>query len=221
MSTIPKIISIDGNIGSGKTTLLHQLKDHYKNNKQVVFLNEPVNDWVKIVDKDGKTMLEKFYSNQEKYSFAFQMMAYISRLSIIKNAVENSEPGTIFITERCLYTDKYIFAKMLHDQGKIEDVCYKIYLQWFDEFIVNFPIDSIIWVNTNYEICYQRINKRLRSGEESIPIEYLIDCDSYHKSYIAKMNIPTLILDGDQDIFDNPEILSEWMNKIDFILFGK
>ena len=34
----------------------------------------------------------------------------------------------IIITERSLYTDKHVFAKMLHDQGKIEDVCYQIYL---------------------------------------------------------------------------------------------
>ena len=73
------IISIEGNIGSGKTTLLQNLKNKYKNNPQVIFLKEPVDEWNNIKDSNGTTILEKFYLDQEKYSFAFQMMAYISR----------------------------------------------------------------------------------------------------------------------------------------------
>jgi deoxyadenosine/deoxycytidine kinase len=211
----PKIISIEGNIGSGKTTLLHKLKEHYKNNTQVVFLREPVNEWLQIVDSDGKTMLEKFYADQVKYSFAFQMMAYISRLSIIKKAIESNGPDTVFITERCLYTDKHIFAKMLHDQSKIEDVCYQIYLNWFEEFASEYPINSIVWVNTEPEICHERIHKRSRAGEEIIPLDYLIDCNFYHHSYIHDMGVKTIGLDGNQDIFEDPTVIEDWIKKID------
>ncbi len=214
----PRIISIEGNIGSGKTTLLAKLKEHYKSNPKIVFLREPVNEWAKITDSDGKTMLEKFYSDQEKYSFAFQMMAYISRLSIIRLAVESNPPGTVFITERCLYTDKHIFAKMLYDHGKIEDVCYKIYLNWFDEFASAYPIESIIWVNAEPEICHKRIHKRARPGEDIIGIDYLIDCNFYHHSYINDVGIHTIGLDGNKDIFSDPNILDEWIKKIDNII---
>jgi deoxyguanosine kinase len=129
-----KIISIEGNIGSGKTTLLRNLRDKYSNNREynghhIMFLKEPVDEWEKMVDSDGNTMLQKFYANQEKYSFAFQMMAYISRLKILRDAIKHIEEQgyskAIIFTERCLYTDKYVFAKMLYDQGKIEDVCYQ------------------------------------------------------------------------------------------------
>ena len=215
---IPRIISIEGNIGSGKTTLLHKLKEYYKLDLKVVFLKEPVNEWAKIVDSDGKTMLEKFYADQTKYSFAFQMMAYISRLAIIRSAVESNPPGTVFITERCLYTDKHIFAKMLHDQEKIEDVCYQIYLNWFDEFASDFPIESIVWVNTEPEICHQRIHKRSRPGEEIIPIDYLIDCNFYHHSYIHDMDINTVQLDGNQDIYQDTQVLEEWIKKINGLI---
>ena len=75
-----KIVSIEGNIGSGKSTLLETLKTIFKENSNIVFLREPVDEWEKIKDKDGNTMLQKFYANQKEYSFAFQMMAYISRL---------------------------------------------------------------------------------------------------------------------------------------------
>jgi len=35
--------------------------------------------------------LEKFYENNEKYAFQFQMMAYISRLSIMKSAIKKNK----------------------------------------------------------------------------------------------------------------------------------
>ena len=45
-----KIISIEGNIGSGKSTLLNNLKEEYKYNPNVVFLDEPVDSWNNIKD---------------------------------------------------------------------------------------------------------------------------------------------------------------------------
>ena len=215
--TKPLIISIDGNIGSGKTTLLQSLKDKYKNNSEIVFLKEPVGEWEKIMDEDGNTMLQKFYGDQDKYSFSFQMMAYISRLAIVRNAVKKN-PNAIFITERSLFTDKYIFAKMLYDQGKIEDVNYQIYSNWFDEFAQDFPIHSIIWVNTEPEMCHERIHKRARLGEEIISIDYLIDCNFYHHSYINEMNKNTLQLDGNANIFEDETVIENWLNKIDHLV---
>ena len=43
-----------------------------------------------------------------------------------------------------MYTDKHVFAKMLHDHGKIEDVCYQIYLNWFYEFAKDYPINGSV-----------------------------------------------------------------------------
>ena len=143
-----KIVSIEGNIGSGKSTLLENLKQQYADHKHIIFLPEPVDDWEKIKDNEGNTMLKKFYANQEKYSFAFQIMAYISRLTIFRKTVKdikdnNNTNKYIIITERSLYTDKHVFAKMLYDQGKIEDVCYQIYLNLFEEFVNDFLLGCI------------------------------------------------------------------------------
>ena len=86
-----KIISIEGNIGSGKSTLLENLKQEFKHNKNIIFLREPVDEWESIRDSKGTSMIEKFYADQDKYSFSFQMMAYISRLALLKKAVENND----------------------------------------------------------------------------------------------------------------------------------
>lgn len=212
-----KIISIEGNIGSGKTTLLANLKSRFSNYEHIVFLKEPVDEWEKIKDENGNTMLKKFYSDQEKYSFAFQMMAYISRLKILRDTVkqfENSNKEIIIFTERSLYTDKHVFAKMLYDQGKIENVCYQIYLNWFEEFAKDYPIDYSIYVETQPVICYERIHKRSREGEELIPLSYLKECHNYHDEFLNNVNFKKLVLNGNIDIFENRDVLEQWINNI-------
>jgi len=217
-----KIVSIEGNIGSGKSTLLENLKQKYADHKHIIFLPEPVDDWEKIKDNEGNTMLKKFYADQEKYSFAFQIMAYISRLTIFRKTVKdikdnNNTTQYIIITERSLYTDKHVFAKMLYDQGKIEDVCYQIYLNLFEEFVNDFPISNIVYVNTNPEKCYERIHKRARDGEEVIPLAYLTDCHNYHEAFLDKttgIQSIKLILNGNVDIYENDNIVQKWLTQI-------
>ncbi len=233
-----RIISIEGNIGSGKTTLLKKLKEKYVNNPNIIFLKEPVDEWEQIKDKDGQTMLQKFYADQQKYSFAFQMMAYISRLKILRDTVRNinlkiqeslsrssdyesygnTNNNYVIITERSLYTDKYVFAKMLYDQGKIEDVCYKIYLNWFEEFAKSYPVINLVYVNTDPVTCYDRIHLRARQGEEVIPLNYLKECHQYHIDFIENTPETThqmvLKLDGNKNIYDNPSILDQWLQEI-------
>ena len=102
-------------------------------------------------------------------------MAYISRLDVIRKEIKKN-PNAIFISERSLFTDKLVFAKMLFDAGNIELVNYKIYLKWFDTFADDFPVSKVIYVNTDPEMCHQRIVKRSRTGENNIPLEYLQNC---------------------------------------------
>jgi deoxyadenosine/deoxycytidine kinase len=214
-----KFVSIEGNIGSGKSTLLANLKESLKDDTRVVFLKEPVDEWETIRDLNGDTMLQKFYRDQTKYAFSFQMMAYISRLSVFKNAVIENPDSYIFITERCLDTDKYVFAKMLFDNKKIEDVDYQIYTKWFDTFAKEFPIEKIVYVRTDPKICHERVFKRSRNGESSIPLEYLENCHGYHESMISNyITVPRIQLNGNVDIYENDTIVKEWVGKItDFI----
>lgn len=215
VNNIAIFVSIEGNIGSGKSTLLTNLKEYFKNDLRVVFLKEPVDEWEKIRDSQGNTMLQKFYGNQSAYAFSFQMMAYISRLAEFKKAVKENPQATIFITERSLDTDKYVFAQMLFHDNKIEDVNYQIYTRWFDVFAQEFPISNVVYVKTDPEICHERIFKRSRTGEDCIPIEYLTNCHEYHENMISKnIAAPCLTLDGNVDIYENIETIQLWINQI-------
>ena len=157
------IISIEGNIGSGKTTLINKLQENLQDD--FVFLEEPLDEWLEIKDERDNTILSKFYSDQSKYSFSFQMMAYISRLNKLKEQLNQTK--NIF-TERSLSTDKYVFAKMLYD-NKLMDSCeYQIYNKWFDSFNKETAITKMIYVKTDPLICNERVNKRSRDGENNI-----------------------------------------------------
>ena len=212
------ILSIEGNIGSGKTTLMTNLREEYKNNPHVIFLKEPVDEWATIQDANGKTILEKFYENQQVYSFPFQMMAYISRLNVLRQALKSLDPDIKYtiITERSLNTDRYVFAKMLYETGKMEDVCYQIYLNWFDTFSQEFPVHKVVYVKTAPEICHGRISKRAREGEDCIPLEYLQSCDKYHEDMLDnnQSQQEKLILDGNLDIYENANQIEDWLYQI-------
>jgi len=213
-----KIISIEGNIGSGKSTLLAHLKEDYKNNPNIVFLKEPVDQWETIKDKEGNTMLKKFYADPHKYAFPFQMMAYISRLTVLKTAIREN-PNAIFISERSLFTDKFVFAKMLYDMGNIEDVSYQIYLTWFDALIAECPIEQAIYVRTDPDVCHKRTQIRGREGEEGIPLDYLKSCHEYHEKMMnneIQQYIPGdhLVLNGNVDIYQNKDQLETWKKQV-------
>ena len=211
------IISIEGNIGSGKSTLMTELKKAFADLPHVVFLQEPVDDWNTIRDEAGLTMLEKFYGNQEKYSFSFQMMAYISRLATIRKAIREN-PDCVFISERCLHTDKYVFAKMLYDDKKIESVDYQIYNKWFDTFIDDFDVTNIVYIKADPSMCLERVAQRGRHGEAGIPLEYLQACRDYHNNMMLEMGCEVHVLDGNVNINTCPQIIDNWVYRINKIV---
>jgi deoxyadenosine/deoxycytidine kinase len=206
------IYTIEGNIGSGKSTFVEILKLYYENNKNIIFLQEPVNIWETIKDENNKSILEKFYEDQKKYAFSFQMMAYISRVAMLKECIKNNKDKTI-ICERSVLTDKNVFAKMLYDSGNIEDINYQIYLKWFNEFIEELPIEGIIYVKAEPEISYERVIKRSRKGE-IIPLTYLKECHNYHEQWLNRTNIKILSLDANYNKEYNKENYNEWIIRV-------
>lgn len=192
-----KIVSVEGNIAAGKSRLLTELQEvAHDRGIRIIYVHEPVSEWGTIRNKDDTDILTLFYNDQHKYAFSFQMMAYISRLVSIKKAVETVRPDEdcIIICERSVWTDRYVFAKMLYDEGKIEEVNFNIYLRWFDEFINDYPISAIIYIPTPPELCAERVKLRNRPGED-IPIEYLQRCHNYHVEWLRTSTCKMLTID--------------------------
>jgi len=211
-----RLISIEGNIGSGKSTFLENLRQKYSNHPHIVFAPEPVSVWQSIRDETGTSILEKFYQDQATYAFPFQMMAYISRLAVLRQLVRERDTSRplFIITERSLYTDKHIFAKMLYDQKKIDEINYQIYLKWFHEFADDIPVTDCLYLQSDPEVCHTRIAIRARPGEEVIPLEYLTECHRYHEDYVA-IYPNRVVMDANTNLNTHPEKLNEWMDQFD------
>jgi deoxyadenosine/deoxycytidine kinase len=213
-TTNPIIISVDGNIGSGKSTKVKDIENYYKEKGRtdVIFIQEPVDSWNSVVDENGVTILSNYYRDQKRFAFRLQMLAYISRLSLLRDAVKKGYK--YIITERCVGTDKNVFSKMLYDKGDIEHDEYIIYKKWYEEFISDVPIGAIVYIKASPETCLQRVNIRAREGE-NIPLEYLKECDKYHNEWIDSENIPKLVIDADIDLHKNPEVNIRILEQID------
>ena len=214
---VPIILSIEGNIGSGKSTLLAKLQEIYAIDTSICFLEEPVNIWDSIRDEAGVSILEKYYADQKRYAFSFQMMAYISRISLMREALKKNYK--VIIIERSVYTDSAVFAKMLFDDKKIEEIEYKIYMRWVNEFIVDFPAVKYIYVRAEPEVSHQRIIQRGRPGEV-ISFDYLQNCHKYHEEWLLKYNTsPLLVLNANVDITKDSQTLALWIYDINCLIY--
>ena len=209
----PFILSIDGNIGSGKSTLYADLQKYYKDNTEICFCPEPVDSWTKIVDDNNTPILTNLYKNTKKFAFRFQMMAYISRLHLLRSKVKENK-YKIIITERSVQTDRNVFAKMLFDDGMIELDEYTIYNNWFNEFLDEICLGGIIYVKADPEICDMRVKYRAREGE-IIPLDYLKKCHQYHEDWLQNIDNKMIIeANVDTRLNENIHLRDEWITTI-------
>jgi deoxyadenosine/deoxycytidine kinase len=206
-----KLFTIEGNIGSGKSTFIEQLKKNLKqvNGIPVVYVPEPVEEWENIQSLDGKNMIELFYQDQPKYAFSFQMMAYITRLHILKKEIKKY-PNCILISERSLLADYHVFAKMLYEEGHISHENYQIYKRWFYSFLHDIEITGIIYLATTPDICFERCGVRARKGENTISLEYLTRCWEMHQRWMEDELAPVEEIGNNTE--DDVETVKEFIS---------
>lgn len=226
MPSRPLIVSIEGNIGAGKTTIIDKLQEKMRANTDILFLREPVDIWEGIKDPEtGENILQKFYGNPSKYAFSFQVMAYATRISLIREAIRNNQHCKMIICERSLDADKQIFAQMLHDDGMIDNVHFQIYNRFYTEYSDDFSLNGIVYIDADAEICHQRIAKRSRTGEGGIELAYLEKCKSYHDNWLLHNSIETDVLRihaNDEVSYDLSDINDKggvWVNQIEKYIY--
>ena len=197
-------IHIEGNIGTGKSTFIDFISKHF----DCCTSPEPVKEWEELTDSDGGNIIQKFYEDIPRWSFAFQMNCFISRTHQTKSL----PTGKSKFIERSIHSDK-IFAKNCFDRGEMNLIEYKIYEKWSKwlETKLCDKIDAIIYLRSSPEVCYERIKNRSRKGEESIPIEYLQELHIHHEEWLEKTDIPVYVIDSDNLSYDDPGL-------VDFIL---
>ena len=196
-------IAIAGNIGSGKTTLTKMLAQRYG-------CFEPV---------DNNPYLDDFYRDMNRWAFNLQIYFLNKRF---KEVVEIANSTETIIQDRTIFEDARIFAPNLHDQGFMSDRDFQNYRDLFDLMmsLVKLP-QLMIYIRSSIPTLVKHIEKRGRTFEKSIRIDYLTGLQERYENWIKNYKGELIIIDGDNISFeDTPEDFRKVTDMIDASLYG-
>lgn len=199
-------IAIAGNIGCGKTTLTNMLAKHYG--------WEP-----RFESVEYNPYLADFYQDMQRWSFNLQIYFLNKRF---KDVVDILNSDKYVIQDRTIYEDARIFAPNLHRQGFMSDRDFDNYTDLFNLMtsLIRNP-DLMIYVRASVPTLVSQIQKRGRSYEASIRIDYLQGLNELYEEWIKDYKGKLLIVDGDKIKFgDNPDDFRHITDRIDAELFG-
>lgn len=168
-----KYITIAGNMGSGKSSLVDFLCKHF----DLKPFFEP---------NDINPFLAKFYGDMKRWAFHSQMHFLTHKFRIHREL--DNYPHTV-IQDRSIYEDAEIFAYNLHMQGYMSDDEWRTYRDLYEAMIpaIN-PPDLLVFLCCPLRVLKNRIAKRGRGFEASVPDEYLKRLDRYYKRWLSKYN---------------------------------
>jgi len=194
--------AIEGNIGAGKSTFLKMVKEYLE--IQAVF--EPHEQWQTVGGSEN--LLEKFYTDTQRWAYTFQSYAFITRVRTQEeHAKINIYPAQIL--ERSVYSDRYCFAKNCFEQGLMTRLEWQLYQEWFSWLIDTYVTKptGFIYLQTDPDICYNRLRKRDRHEESAVSLDYLTMLHNKHENWLIKKegvdsciaDIPVLVLHCNND----------------------
>ena len=190
-------IGISGLIGAGKTTLAKALGK---------LLNLPVY-YEPVIENE---YLEDFYKDMKRYSFSFQIYLLNCRFRQHQQVLWNGAGG---IQDRTLYEDS-IFAKILYEDGNMEEREYKTYLNLFRN-MSNFMKKNtlIIHLDCKPEESLERIKIRGRSCENGITLEYLRKLYNGYEDFIKEISKVIPVIKVNYSKFKTAEEMAEIIKK--------
>lgn len=203
------IIAVEGNIGAGKSTFLGACQEFLGDSVHVVY--EMVGEWTSFKDCDtGLSIFDMFYKEKDRYTFVFQSYVLLSRINAIKTAQEN-HPDKVILCERSFLTDLEVFAKSLREAKEMSDVEWQVYQRWHElvQGVVNIPLAGQIYLRADPSVCMQRIKTRARQSEDTISETYIAKLHEQHDRWMGETEIPTLVVDANNDYVKNTQALQD------------
>ena len=163
-------LAVSGNIGSGKTTLTEKLAKHY--------------GWsAEFEAVDDNPYLPDFYEDMKRWSFHLQVYFLNSRFNQIKK-IQESTISTI--QDRTIYEDAYIFAANLYKSNLLSERDYANYKSLFDSMIAHVKApDLLIYLKADIPKLVGQIEKRGRTYETAMRIDYLKNLNSHYEEWMS------------------------------------
>ena len=200
-------ISIEGNIGCGKSYLIDFLKN--KKDLDFDFFPEPVEKWKNL---EGDNLLDDFY----KLGNAFHLQTYIA---ITLAEIKEIKSSKIKVTERSLESGLNIFTTLAFRNNLLTKIEYNI-LNNLYSLIGDSKIDEIIYLKSSPKLCLSRLQKRDRSEESKIKIEYLNSINDLYENWIKNLNIKVTVIDQDKNDISDFEDLANTLQTLHFRSLG-
>jgi deoxyadenosine/deoxycytidine kinase len=213
----PSSFIVEGNIGAGKSTFVSLVKNYL----DVHLVHEPHHEWQAVGGKHN--ILQAFYEDTPRWAYTFQSYAFVTR---VRNQQEHARvyPHMIHVLERSVWSDRYCFAQNCHEMGLMSDLEWRLYQEWFTWLMNNYVAlpQGFIYLQTDPEICYQRITKRDRVEEASVELAYLRALHQKHERWLmekdgiedALKNIPVLVLNVNRDFESDMQVQRECMQRV-------
>lgn len=200
-------LAVSGNIGSGKTTLTEKLAKHYS--------------WsAEFEEVDDNPYLSDFYEDMKRWSFHLQVYFLNSRFTQIKK-IQESTISTI--QDRTIYEDAFIFAANLYKSNLLSERDYANYKNLFDSMIAHVKApDLLIYLKADIPKLVGQIEKRGRSYETAMRIDYLKNLNSHYEEWIAGYKEgKLLVIDvNNLDFVESASDFSFIVEKIEREIFG-
>lgn len=182
-------VAVAGNIGAGKSSLTRLLGDRF--------------GWKPYFESvDDNPYLPDFYADMSRWSFHLQIYFLANRFKHHKRMTESGEP---VIQDRSIYEDAEIFARNLHDIGKMDDRDYSNYTSLFEVMTdyLKSP-DLMIYLRSSVDHLVEQISRRGRSFEQGIQREYLEQLNRHYEGWITNYRRgPLLIIESNNLDFVN------------------
>ncbi|XP_040079835.1 deoxyguanosine kinase, mitochondrial isoform X5 [Oryx dammah] len=171
------------------------------------------------------------YQEPARWSYTFQTFSFLSRLKVQLEAFPEKllEVGkAVQIFERSVYSDRYIFAKTLFENGSLSDIEWHIYQDWhyflLQEFASRLRLHGFIYLQAAPQVCLKRLHRRGRQEEKEVELAYLEQLHGQHEAWLvhkttplhseALLNIPVLVLDVNDDFSEEVTIQEELMRRV-------
>ncbi|KAF6264466.1 hypothetical protein COO60DRAFT_1634365 [Scenedesmus sp. NREL 46B-D3] len=149
-----------GNISAGKSTFLGYITNNNAELQDALgVVHEPVDQWQSVPTVEGGTLnlLDRFYSDPERYAYTFQNYVFMSRVLQERNSTGMRKP--VRLMERSVFSDRMVFVRAVRESGWMGDVELAVYDSW--------------------------LKMRGRHEEDSISIDYLEGLHAKHEDWLG------------------------------------
>jgi deoxyadenosine/deoxycytidine kinase len=170
------VICIDGVVGAGKSTLGALLAKEL----DLHFFLEPVDD---------NPLLDKFYHDQQRYSFPLQVYFLNKRFRMLKEA--DQLPGCVM--DRSIYGD-VIFARLLAEGGKMHQEEFHLYEELLHNMLEHISRPRLmVYLDITVDNAVARIRERGRDYEQIVARQYWEKLHEHYQDYFQHYNYSDLL----------------------------